>query len=61
MKRNILVFGLMLISGSALAAPETFVIDKQGIIRHKQTGPVHEQVLQETILPLLKQLQGEQG
>lgn len=41
--------------------PETFVIDKQGIIRHKQTGPVHEQVLQETILPLLKQLQGEQG
>jgi len=27
MKRNILVFGLMLISGSALAAPETFVID----------------------------------
>lgn len=27
MKRNILVFSLMLISGSVLAAPETFVID----------------------------------
>ncbi len=41
--------------------PETFVIDKKGIIRHKQTGPVHAQVLQETILPLIQKLQGEQG
>jgi cytochrome c biogenesis protein CcmG/thiol:disulfide interchange protein DsbE len=41
--------------------PETFVIDKSGVIRHKQTGPVSEQILQQTILPLLKQLQAEQG
>lgn len=27
MKRNIIIFGLMLISGSVLAAPETYVID----------------------------------
>lgn len=42
-------------------APETFIIDKKGIIRHKHIGPVYPQVIQETILPMVKQLQGEQG
>ncbi|MBI5783429.1 MAG: DsbE family thiol:disulfide interchange protein [Gammaproteobacteria bacterium] len=36
--------------------PETFVIDKQGIIRYKQIGPITEEVFAEKILPLLKQL-----
>lgn len=36
--------------------PETFVIDKAGIIRYKQIGPITPQVLQETILPLVKKL-----
>lgn len=36
--------------------PETFVIDKAGIIRHKQIGPVTPDVLRNTILPLLKKL-----
>ncbi|HWS40802.1 MAG TPA: redoxin domain-containing protein, partial [Arenimonas sp.] len=35
-------------------APETFVIDGQGIVRFKQVGPITEQVVQEQILPLLK-------
>ena len=39
--------------------PETYVIDKQGIIRHKQIGPVTVQSMQETILPLVKELQGQ--
>lgn len=39
--------------------PETFVIDKQGIIRYKQTGPVTEQILEQTLLPLIRQLQQE--
>lgn len=39
--------------------PETYVIDKQGIIRHKQIGPVTVKSLQETILPLVKELQGQ--
>jgi cytochrome c biogenesis protein CcmG/thiol:disulfide interchange protein DsbE len=39
--------------------PETFVIDKKGIIRYKQIGPVTGPALQEKILPLLRQLQEE--
>jgi cytochrome c biogenesis protein CcmG/thiol:disulfide interchange protein DsbE len=36
--------------------PETFIIDKQGVIRFKQIGPVTPQVLRERIEPLLKEL-----
>jgi cytochrome c biogenesis protein CcmG/thiol:disulfide interchange protein DsbE len=39
--------------------PETFIIDKQGIVRHKHIGPVTEQALFETIMPLIKQLGAE--
>ena len=38
--------------------PETFVIDRQGVIRFKHIGPVTPQVLRERIEPLLKELQG---
>ena len=38
--------------------PETYVIDKKGIIRYKRIGPVTPQILQEKILPLVRQLQG---
>jgi len=39
--------------------PETFVVDKQGIIRYKNIGPVYQQDIEETILPLIAQLQQE--
>ncbi len=39
--------------------PETFVIDKNGIIRYKQTGPVTVVDLQKTLIPLLDKLQAE--
>lgn len=38
--------------------PETYVIDKEGIIRFKRIGPVTPKVLDEQILPLVKRLQG---
>jgi cytochrome c biogenesis protein CcmG, thiol:disulfide interchange protein DsbE len=38
--------------------PETFVIDKQGVIRFKQIGPVTPDILQTRIVPLLKELNG---
>ena len=36
--------------------PETFVIDREGIIRYKQIGPLTPEVLRDTIEPLIKQL-----
>jgi cytochrome c biogenesis protein CcmG/thiol:disulfide interchange protein DsbE len=37
--------------------PETYVIDREGVIRYKQIGPVTEDVLQKKILPLIKELE----
>ena len=37
--------------------PETYIIDKLGIIRYKQIGPITEEVLNQKILPLFKGLQ----
>jgi cytochrome c biogenesis protein CcmG, thiol:disulfide interchange protein DsbE len=37
--------------------PETFVIDKAGVIRYKQIGPVTPKALSEKILPLVRKLQ----
>ncbi len=36
--------------------PETYVIDKAGVIRFKQIGPVTQDVLEAKILPLVKEL-----
>jgi cytochrome c biogenesis protein CcmG/thiol:disulfide interchange protein DsbE len=36
--------------------PETFVIDKQGVIRYKQIGPITPQAITEKLLPLIKEL-----
>ena len=36
--------------------PETFIIDKQGVVRFKHIGPVTPDVLREKIEPLVKQL-----
>jgi cytochrome c biogenesis protein CcmG/thiol:disulfide interchange protein DsbE len=37
--------------------PETFLIDKAGIIRYKHIGPLSPQALQDKILPLARELQ----
>ena len=36
--------------------PETFVIDKQGIIRYKQIGPITPEVWEQKLAPLIKEL-----
>ncbi|MGA7178613.1 MAG: DsbE family thiol:disulfide interchange protein [Thiobacillaceae bacterium] len=38
--------------------PETFLIDKQGVIRYKQIGPMTPEAFETTILPLVKRLNG---
>ena len=36
--------------------PETFVIDRAGVVRYKQIGPITPEVLRDKIEPLLRQL-----
>ena len=37
--------------------PETFLIDKQGVIRYKHIGPVDPDVINNTIMPMVRELQ----
>lgn len=39
--------------------PETYVIDKKGIIRYKRIGPVTPEIVQKKIEPLVRELSGE--
>ena len=39
--------------------PETFIIDKQGVIRHKHIGVITQNDVQLTLLPLIRQLHNE--
>lgn len=41
--------------------PETFLIDSKGIIRYKHIGPVDEQALRDTLMPLIKELLDERS
>ncbi|KRT56406.1 DsbE family thiol:disulfide interchange protein [endosymbiont of Ridgeia piscesae] len=42
-------------------APETFVVDANGIIRYKYAGPLSIELIREQILPLVKKLKQEGG
>jgi cytochrome c biogenesis protein CcmG, thiol:disulfide interchange protein DsbE len=39
--------------------PETFVIDKKGVVRYKHTGPVRADDIEQIFMPLITQLQAE--
>jgi cytochrome c biogenesis protein CcmG/thiol:disulfide interchange protein DsbE len=39
--------------------PETFILDRKGIIRYKRIGPITPEVLETDILPLIKKLNVE--
>jgi cytochrome c biogenesis protein CcmG/thiol:disulfide interchange protein DsbE len=39
--------------------PETYVIDRKGVIRYKHIGPLTPEVASRRITPLLKELKGE--
>ncbi len=52
--------GLVSIDWGVYGAPETFVIDKRGVIRYKKVGPITNELIQNTLLPLLEILNAEQ-
>jgi len=41
--------------------PETFVIDRQGRIRHKIIGAINRRIVDEKLMPLVRQLRAEPG
>ncbi len=53
------VDGRIGINYGVYGVPETYVIDKKGIIAYKKTGPITMQSLREVIVPLVKKLQAE--
>ena len=40
-------------------APETFVVDPEGIIRYKQIGPIDQEVWEQTLRPLVEKIKAE--
>lgn len=40
-------------------APETFVVDRQGVIRYKHVGPITPEVWKDTLKPLIDHLRGQ--
>ncbi len=50
--------GRTFVDWGAYGVPETFIVDGEGIIRHKYIGPITARALEETILPLIEDLQG---
>lgn len=39
--------------------PESYIVGKQGRIRYKHVGPISREALNETILPIIRELQAE--
>lgn len=37
-------------------APETFVVDRRGVVRYKHVGPMTEKFWRETLLPIVREL-----
>lgn len=48
--------GRVAVKYGVYGVPETFVIDRRGIIRYKHVGPLDRKVLQESILPMVRRL-----
>jgi cytochrome c biogenesis protein CcmG/thiol:disulfide interchange protein DsbE len=53
--------GRAAIDWGVYGAPETFVIDKQGIIRHKHIGPLTGDVIEQEIIPMIEKLKAAGG
>lgn len=40
-------------------APESYIVDHKGVVRYRYAGPIDQRVWQETLLPMVQQLQSE--
>jgi DsbE subfamily thiol:disulfide oxidoreductase len=48
--------GLAAINFGVYGVPESYLIDKNGIIRFKQTGPITPEIIEKQLLPMIKEL-----
>jgi cytochrome c biogenesis protein CcmG/thiol:disulfide interchange protein DsbE len=48
--------GRVAIDYGVYGAPETFIIDREGVIRYKYIGPMDDKAIAEKIMPVLKKL-----
>ena len=48
--------GLVGIDWGVYGAPETFIIDKDGVVRYKHIGPLTGDIVRSRIMPLVKEL-----
>ncbi|MEE9445842.1 MAG: DsbE family thiol:disulfide interchange protein [Cocleimonas sp.] len=53
--------GMAGIDWGVVGVPETFVMDKKGIVRYKFTGPVYQQAVDDILVPLVEKLRKEEG
>jgi len=53
--------GMAGIDWGVVGVPETFVMDKKGIVRYKFTGPVYQKAADEILAPLIEKLRKEKG
>lgn len=49
--------GRIAIDYGVYGVPETYVIDREGVIRYKRVGPLTPAILENKVLPLIKSLQ----
>ncbi len=52
------ITGRVGIDWGVYGVPETFVVDRNGVIAYKHIGPITPKALEDTILPLVRKLQG---
>ncbi len=52
------IAGRVGIDWGVYGVPETFVVDRNGVIAYKHIGPITPKALEDTILPLVRKLQG---
>jgi len=48
--------GKVAIDFGVYGAPETYLIDREGVIRFKQTGPLTREIIEQKIMPLVAKL-----
>ncbi|MBP8120136.1 MAG: redoxin domain-containing protein, partial [Burkholderiales bacterium] len=48
--------GRVAIDFGVYGAPETFIIDKAGMIRYKHTGPISDEIMRDKLVPLIQEL-----